>query len=449
MAEDNITPGEMQTGAQFGGLLSMLADKTGVMSLPGYTYTGQSIKLYRSIRKQPSVALARVASSAPINAAAQNLQHTGDEALAEFLDQALGTLYAGFVRECASYGVDYGYQGFEVIWDNVQVGGRSAIVPVQIKPLLADITAPLIEKDTGNVVGVLNRQQKVLMPQATWFTNDAEAGNPYGYARLENCRIAYCAWRDTMTKLGQYVTKVSGVVPIIEYPQGQSQNAEGKDVDNFDLANAVLARLGQGLGVVMPNVLAAWAEELADRGVNSKDMRAWNIDFLEAKGSHGSDFATILSKLDTYLIRGYLVPERAISEASSGTRADAEVHGNLVLASAAGVLGNITETWNEQIVKPVLRVNFGDNREGDAWAEAPAVADGDKEFIRKALGILLSSPDKGAALLGALDLDALIMRGGLPKVEDVTANTEPEATLPGEGGILSRALRLGMMANLL
>lgn len=434
-AQTSNAKGRPKTSSQIQQILGMLM--SGGTSLASWDdCMPASYATYRRMRTNPTLAIGRVASQAPVKFLAARATYTGDDAdRKKFVRETLAPMWRAFVRECCNYGVDYGFQAFEVVWQSKKVEGRLVLVPKMIKPLLADITKPVIDQATGEQTGLINHgKTETLLSgnQFAWFAHNAEAGNPMGCARLENCRQAWHAWESCFKKIGQYVTKVAGVIPMVEYPEGKTQDENGIQQDNFDLANAIMARLGSGHGVTMPNTLAAWAEEMVNRGVDTSKMQAWKIKFLEA-GQHGGDLEKIIGYIDKGLLRGYIVPERAVMEGTHGTKADASSHGDLLVSMGSETAHEITECWNKYVVDPLVEANYGIDQVGSVRLAMPKTEGEDVETLVAVLKQLLNSPAGLESFMAAVDLDAMLEQGGFPIEEGMSMNdTAKEALAKAE-----------------
>lgn len=382
------------------------------------------IRSLRSIISNPTLAIARITARVPAKVGARDMAYVSDDdEKRAFIEEATASIWPVYMNECLNYGVDYGFQGFEIIWRlDKSFGSIPRMVPDRLKPLLADITHPWIDPETGDRVGVTNKDVDIPRINSVWFTHDAEACNPFGRPRLMPCWPIVQAWNVGFKKLGHYVHKVAGIIPMVEYPVGQSLNAEGAEVSNYDIANSILGRLGSGHGVSMPNTLAKWAEDLATRGVDTKDLRAWSINFLEPNGQHGNDLTGIMNSLDKWILRAYLVPERTVIEGEHGTKAESETHTDIVISSAEEVLESLVDIWNEQVVNKLLVANYGAEAAGTVVASVPPLIDSKRASIESLVNSLIENESTLPTLLRALDIDASVSQMGLPIREGVSLN---------------------------
>jgi hypothetical protein len=387
----------------------------------------RTIETYREMRRVPTIALARMVATAPVKAAPWSYEArdgTPDDRVA-FVQAVIQPILYQLVKD-ACLSLDYGFQAFERVWE-VRDG---RLVYKRLKALAPDDTDIMVVKSTGDFAGI--RQGPVLIgPQKAFvFTNDGEYDNFYGRSRNENIReTAYAAWMDTFKKLAKYTAKAAGTTPMIRYPIGQADDRDGSVQDNFVLAQMILEHLGNGHGVTMPQIAGKYAEALIERNIDPKSLAAWSIEFIEPSRNHGDEMLNMLRYWDALQCRGWLVPERAATEASvSGSRADSEGAGDMVLTAADETLTDLAEMINREVVNPLLVYNFGESAKGSVTMVPGALGDADKANIATLVNGVLTNPVNIDLLLQAIDFDAALDRLGYPKANEVVDLRTPVAT---------------------
>ncbi len=396
-----------RTGAQTKRYAAALSDVPGSSRPPAGTY-----HTYRRIRGNPTVALARMIATAPIRTADWSVR-ADDDAPADrvaFIRRQATAVWPALVRD-ALWALDYGWQGFEKVFE-VRDG---RVVFRKLKPLLPDSTQILLTEDHGRFAG-LRQGDVTLGPDKCFvFTHDAEAGNPYGRSRHENVRAAaWHPWNELADKQARYATKVAGVVPLIRYPVGESADAGGATVSNYDIAVGILKSLGRGEGVAMPQEYAPWAGDLARQGIDPEAMAAWQISFLEPSANHGRDFTEMMRHYESLMFRGWLVPERAGAEGRHGTKADADRHADVALMIADLVLEDIIRAVNAWLIDPLLVYNFGPAAAGTVRIIRSGLDPAMRTFFRDVIKQVLAAQPAPELLRKWLDVDALIESTGLP-----------------------------------
>jgi Protein of unknown function (DUF935). len=232
-------------------------------------HTG-TFSTYRKMRGNPTIALARMVATAPIRTASWSVEakDEADDNMVSLIQDQMNALWPKLINDILT-SLDYGYAGFEKVWEVKD--GR--LVYNKIKPLLVDNTSILVD-EYGNYRGLRQGKIDLGVEKSFIYTHDGEAGDLYGRSRHENIREdAWQPWLDAAAKRKAYITKTAGVIPVIEYPEGASRDESGAEKSNFDLAKAVLEKLGKGNGVAMPNVFAKYAGDCRGPALTSISLK--------------------------------------------------------------------------------------------------------------------------------------------------------------------------------
>jgi len=209
---------------------------------------------------------------------------------------------------------------------------------------------------------------------------------------------------------------VAGAIPLIEYPEGTGLDANGNEVTNFELAQAILRNLSAIDGVAMPNTLTKHLEDLARMGGAGKDLvKAWSISFLETNGNHGKDFIDNLNYQDKLKVRGWLLPERAILEGEHGTKAESESHSDWAFLVGQELTSDIFMSINMHLVDPFVAVNFGPERVGDVRLSFAGINPAVIAFLRQLLLKTAGAPANIDLLMEIVDLEQVVEQVGLPQ----------------------------------
>lgn len=418
------TKGE-QTGAQaFGGVAGL-----GSM-IPGFGKPPPgSITTYRMMRANPTIALARLVESAPIKATSWSFEAADDArpGALEFIEAALTDEIDALVKN-ALLAYDYGFSAWEKVWKVDRVDGVMRLVYHKLKALLVDITEARIDKDDGSFGGA-KQKDVVLDPEyVLWFTHDGEPGNEwFGRSKNENLRIPWNAWNKLHEAAGKYGHRAAGPIPLIQYPPGNSQNASGSEVANFTIGQGILANLQSGNGILAPNELVKWAEAFANRGGDPSKLKSWLFDFIEPKNRYGDDYVKLLSHEEKLMVRGRLLPERAVLEGEHGTKAEASVHTDIVLSGAQDFLTDLATCINWYLIDPLLVMNYGEDARGSVTANPAPLVDEQRSLLRDMTMKILSAPTNVDRALAIFNIDAAMDQLGLPKIE---GEPEPDDSIP-------------------
>jgi len=429
------------TGKQVQGMGGIAGVYSTVPAFRGYDPAPPgTFETYRRMRGNPTIALARAVATMPIRMSEVGLEAkdgVSDE-LTQFVQDAVLPLWPRLLRDML-LALDFGFAGFEKVWE-VRAGaapdGGNRLVYRKLKPLLWD-TTKIRETDDGSFAGFEQGNIKIGPEKSFLFTYDAEVGLPYGRSRHENARKPWSEWEQATAKEGQYVTKVSGVIPIIQYEPGVAPDATGAMVDKFQLGIRALEHLGRGAGILVPKELAKYAQDLIRQGVDITKLMAWDISFLEAKGQHGAELTGILRHKESLMLRGWLVPERAASEGQLGTKAEAETHVDLAAAMSDLVLDDIIAAVNQYVIDPLLVYNVGPDARGSVHLSTSGTSPEQTAFVRTIIQGVLTQPGNVDLFLRLIDYDALLDQVGLPKgseIADAGDFTPPAASPEAQGG---------------
>lgn len=416
-------------------------------SMPGFGEPPPgSWRLYREMRGNPTIAMARAAAYAPVKASQWTIEEEegAPAGAVAFLEKTFLPMRSSLLKDLR-FSLDYGRAGFEKVYEYAKVDGSTKLILKQLKPLLVEKTKIKTVESTGEFAG-LEQGEVLLGPEKSYlFTYDGEAGDLSGRARHENIRYVYHCWKQTLERTGCYVTKSSGVTPVLRYPEGKSRDESGAKTDNSILAFEVLKNLGKGLGVAMPDVPARWARHLIEQGVNIRDLESWRLQFMEVASGHGAEYVALLQHFEKLFVRGWLVPERAVTEATiAGSRADSESSADLALLIAQELLDDIMESVNKEVINPLLEYNYGPEARGMVYVKAEPLDDRTRALVRGLIKEVLVNPQNADVFFRVLDVDNMLDQTGLPRLGD-TADVDLAVKQAEDEAAKAVAQQLGNM----
>lgn len=369
------------------------------------------------MRTNPTVALARAIAHGPIRSASYSFESEDNvpDDTVEFISNEIKIHWDELIRNML-FALDYGWSPFEKVW---ALNEENQLVYRKLKPLLVDKTMIRCDKNTGSFEGLKNENVEVRKENSYVFTYDSEAGNLYGRSRNENIRLtAWNQWATIAERSGQYATKIAGIIPLIEYPLGKSEGVGGETVDNFELAKRVLDNLGKGSGVAMPNVFAKHAGDLSRSGVDLSKLKAWQISFLESKGSHGKDFNDTLRHRESLLMRGWLTPERVATEGQMGTKAESQSQGEWAMLISDALFKDMTNSINWYIVDPLLLYNYGPQFVSKVKIIPTGISGWLRDFYQKIIEKVLTDTGNIDLFLSWVDAGGLLDAVKIPKNDE-------------------------------
>lgn len=382
-------------------------------------------KKVRLMKKHPTVKLVRVLSIASMAAAKWSVVTT-DKSRPEAKD-LINTLLPmqTHIMSCGLSGMfDFGWSAFEKVWkydtEKMEVGLR------KLKPLLQDQTTIMVEPKTGefagfsqfgpSVIGCKNTAMFLGKTNALLLSQDVEGTYWYGNSTMQAIEFAFNRWLVTDESNVRYDKKISGAHWVIHYPEGISTYA-GSEMDNYDIANLILNALCGSGSVVIPRTVLS---QISDLKQAAGDDTAWKVELISADTAQGA-FNVRLTYLDAQIVRAGEFPERSILEGQYGTKAEAEAHADFAVARMDFRNKQIIEQLNDQLVNPMLRINYGEEAEGTVKLEVAPIADDKKSLLRNIYMGALSNPQMSYNEYSNLDMQAIrdvLQLPTLDKVED-------------------------------
>ena len=369
---------------------------------------------YRQMTKHPTIAIGRALSSVPVLSADWTVESdddVSDEWVQLVQDQVLNKRHQ--FLEHAVYGrVDYGFAPFEKVW-GVQDG---FIILEKIKPLSQELTELLTWETTGALCGLkqsIPRAAGVValdLDSAMVLSFNVRGTNWYGEALLENDREAWNCWMEANEGAKRYDQKVAGGHVIVKFPQGSSDYS-GQEQDNQDIAASILNALQSAGSVCVPT-------NKQENGMGQMEDQ-WDIQFDDSGSGMQPQFRDRLEYFDKLIARGLLLPERALQEGSHGTLAEADSHGEVALAICELAGQSIIRGTNEQLVDPLLTLNFGMTAKGRVRIISSPLANKQRAFLEQVYTAYLGNPSGFLTESDQIDMDSLKDLLGVPKSQEI------------------------------
>ena len=397
------------------------------------SYSGQlanplpaSYATYRTMRKHPTIALARALTAAPVVAGEWSTEANDGvpEDRIDLIRDMFLPVRSQIVEAALLGGTDFGWAGFEKIFSVVK--GR---IHVRFKSLLHDITDILVVPSTGAFAGYeQNRDQtKLPLAQSLHIGFRVEGTEWHGASLLENVRSTYNDWIEASEGAARYDKKIAGSHWVVHYPIGQSK-VDGVETSHAEIAKTMLGVLESSGGAIIPRPKKKEAQELSRSGMDL-DVLNWGIELVSDSSARQHSFTNRLEYLDKLMVRGLMVPERAILEGQFGTKAEAGVHADLALTHMELLHEHITRHINWYAVDQVLDLNFGPDARGTVRLAPSPLVDAKREFTQQLFLEFAKNPSSMAAEWAAIDTDAMKETLGVP----VVGPTDKDVALPVPG----------------
>jgi len=364
------------------------------------------------MRKDPTIALTRAISAAPVISAEWAVEGTNEEYV-EFIEEQLLPIRFELVSTAIYDRIDFGWAAFEQVYEILDREDDDKLYGIEkVKSLLNDNTWALYN-DKGDFAGFENKDlylagDVVIDAAHSLFVNlEDENVGMYAEPLLANC---YEAWRNGIVvneAAANYDKKISGEHWIIHYPvgttpctlEGVNVGADGR-ASNDEIAAFLLKNLEASGSIAIP----VYVNQMIASLDSEEGVTGWKIELLGSSGQQSS-FVDRSRYLDTLKVRALLTPERAILEGTHGTKAESEAQIGEALAIKEIQHTAITRQVNKQVVNELLMLNYGEV--GDTKLVALPLHDAQKAFYQELFMKLIDNPELGPELLDGVQFDAI------------------------------------------
>lgn len=287
-----------------------------------------------------------------------------DVNIAKTVEWALRKVWKGLVKS-SLLAVDYGFSTHEKVWErgnvkisNIDKEGKETIYHngdlVYFKKIKSNhpenISMQFDEKQ--NLIEVVQEPQgggdEIVLPirKVFIFTNDREFGNPFGVSRLKNAyKVWY--WKELLYQFMMQYYERRGTPPTVAtVPHGKSRDGAGNEINNMELGLRLASSLISSSVAVIPYQ-------------QSRDGREnmWKLDLL-MDDARGPMFVEAMSHLDARCLRSLYVPENIVTQEGGAAYGGVSVHADLFLMSEKGLISDLEEAVNEQLIVPFIEANY-------------------------------------------------------------------------------------------
>lgn len=391
---------------------------------PPKTSSGQWNKKVREMRRDATLGFLRDLFKAPMLAAEWTV--VSDEGFKDgeaIVEKCVLPRHRFLIHHIVRGLLDFGWQPFEMVHDYVD----DMIVLAKVKPLLQDITEIVVDIH-GNLIGLRNKPTylnnlpqwagpwvEVMHEEQVTFYTDVEGTNWYGEPRMYRAEQPYDSWLTCEASAQRFDKKVAGAHWIVHYPDGRSPFRGEEEVENAEIAKAILRELESSGSVAVPRSVAKEVEDLDNL---SDDKLGWKIELLSASTNTASSFVDRQKYQDALKARAIGIPERAVFEGQFGTKAEAEAHADFAIDAIEGFHVDVVDRLNETEVDFLLEVNHGSSYKGRVKVKASPLSDVDRAKMRELYMAWFGSPDGAASEADAVDFDAVRQELGIPTRQD-------------------------------
>lgn len=377
-------------------------------------------ELIRRMRRHYQVSACLIVQSLPLLRADWAIE-CDDADIGQWLTEAYRRV-AFDVHRSMSRAMPYGYSPNELVFDvDEDLGG---IVVSEVRDLEPSTCKPRTN-DRGSLDGFVQRvpgggQQIPIDNAATlWVVEGMESGNLYGRSILEAALDPWSDFAALRAFHARYLERFGEPVVKTRAPSGRTvanaaeieQAVAAGDtppapilVDNLTIAQEVGQNLRHHSVVAFPGDLAF--------GADGKPYGyAWDLEYVEATGGHGSDFLEAIRETDKRIARAMFIPDLLFTNTDTGAYALGQSHRSVWGASVEGRLDDYSRQITRQLVDRLRRWNFGDNAPAARLVFAPQ-GDDDRDRLWSIAEALIS----GGRL--PVDVSEIGNRLGLPMDEE-------------------------------
>ncbi len=374
--------------------------------------TESAYRVYREMRKDPTISLARRLLISPLVAAGWSYEPADDapDEAADWIRDMFEPLRLDLMRTALEGNFDYGHQSYEKIFG---VDDEGCQCLARLKPLIQSHTQILVHPETGAFWGLQQVKRGAYVnldaDQCLHIALEVEGTDWYGKARLENARLPYESWNDIEEGAGRYGRKVAGSHWVVTYPVGTSPIEGEGEVDNFEISKRVIRALQSSGAVSVPRSLKPYSEDVSEGA-----EPVWKIELISDEGQGGMFFNERQAYLDALKVRGCGLPERSVLEGQFGTKAEAEAHSDFAITAMELDAQLCCQAINQGAVNHVMRLRYGPRSKDKVRIEPSPLSDDKREYLQTLYAGLLSQPDGALIESDNIDLRAVRDRLGIP-----------------------------------
>lgn len=263
-------------------------------------------------------------------------------------------------------------------------------------------------------------------PNAAFVNFDETLEGRIGVPDLKALIDPHKWWRDTNLTANRYDRKLAGGFIILYYPVG-STVYNGVLTANDVIADDFLTALQSSGSAKIPVTVKDTLDQLSEQ----EDQARWRFEIVQASSGEQTGFVNRLKYLDACMLRALGWTERAVVEGQFGTKAEAGEHADMALLNMHTKHQHLVSEINEQMVKPLLNMNFGNDACGSI--QANELSDAKKAIFRSVLSEIMTNPVIGLEIAETLDHSAILDTLGLPIIKEETHDAG-DTTGAGIGG---------------
>lgn len=351
----------------------------------------------------------------------------------------------------------FGFQAHEIVFDeakptisfNTDGGGstqlRNAIIPRAFNDLDPEMVELYFDQDTGKFEGIeaglyaahssmMQLDEPKFLPATKIFltTYGLEFGKFRGNSWLVSAynpwwwkNVGYLYW-------GRFQERLGMGVYVGRAPNEKRMTPGGVFQHCINMVTGLLLQLRQGGVITLPH-------ETDDKG-NQK----FGVELLESKND-GEGFKKWIDHLTISVMRGLMIPDRLVIQDGAGSFAGQEATAEQFFAiQEATVDDTFLEAYNQQVVAPIIRYNYGSGAPVPRYVAAPlnpAIRKNYFDLIKGMLTVPVKQSKEAAPKKKAVGVGVSLSAGQMPptpshpvgaptRIGDAPALKAPDTTKP-------------------
>lgn len=401
------------------------AVRTATGSILGDSVAPGTLATYRIMSSHPTIAIAEAAIALAVLAAKWSVEM--DEELvgdpdAERIKRII-KLELIDPREILMCGVvqalRYGFKSQEIVYARKSdaMSGEAYVGIKKFKQLAGENITLNVDQH-GNLQQVLAMGTPLEAPYFLHVVYGKEDDNWFGRSRHENCRRFWANWLHLEDNTMRLARRGTGSTVHVGVPPDTDVDKKAGRTPNLDAGKLAANKLSDGQSIVYENLVGLSAQD----AVNNAELAGKSLIGIGTIdiGNPGPTMAGLNQRqeyLDKLLVRGWLQPERSLTEATTaGSRADSESHGLLAVTDAETTHELFVEQINEQVARALVIENVGPRYADRVRLIAVPLQDKQRTALADLFNSLLTDPairSELAQAMGNEGMRGLIERIGL------------------------------------
>jgi len=295
------------------------------------------------------------------------------------------------------YGFSLSEKMFEKIGDKLNMTRIRTVPPHSIEftnGTMGEITRITQMQEKGQIELIDNKDKLIV------FTNAPRFDNPYGRSDLERCYTPYYAKKQIIKFWSMHLEKYASPLPVIKVPAELGEDR----VDE-------LIKIMESFRI---RTVAAIPDDT-------------EIEFLSASGA-SDEYDKAIERFNQMIGRGLLVPDLLGfgQTTKAGSFSLGQTQFKIFVSALDYIRGQLEDMMNEQVVKPLVDMNFGVQETYPLFSFNPF----EDEKLKEMMEVFLLAIDKGMPV-GEEDWNQLRRNIGFGEIDDTAEPIkQPEKEIP-------------------